>query len=143
MNYCDYCPKNNHEFNRNKIIYDEEVNNYENIIKNYENKIIDNNKELDSFIKKIEEILTIIKNQIKASQTNQLIKINFQKELIETYKYMKNQKNLNYQIIENVRNIMKLSIKIELNQNINNIIYKNSILLDNFINEIKYELGII
>ena len=143
MNYCDYCPKNNHEFNRNKLIYDEEVNNYENIIKNYENKIIDNNKELDSFIKKIEEILTIIKNQIKATQTNQLIKIYFQKELIETYKYMKNQKNLNYQIIENVRNIMKLSIKIELNQNINNIIYKNSILLDNFINEIKYELGII
>ena len=56
---------------------------------------------------------------------------------------MKNQKNLNYQIIENVRNIMKLPIKIQLNQNINNIIHKNNILYDEFINEIKYELGII
>ena len=80
---------------------------------------------------------------IKTSQNNQSIEINFQKELINTYKYMKNQKNLNYQIIENVRNIMKIPIKIELNQKINNIIKKNNILYDEFINEIKYELGII
>ncbi len=52
-------------------------------------------------------------------------------------------RNLNYQIIENVRNIMELPIKIELNKNINNIIQKNNILYDNFINEIKYEIGII
>ena len=38
---------------------------------------------------------------------------------------------------------MKLPIKIKLNQKINNIIQKNNILYDNFINEIKYELGII
>ena len=107
------------------------------------NKNNNNNQELNSFVKKIEELLKTIKNMIKTSQNNQSIEINFQKELIKTYKYMKEQKNLNYQIIENVRNIMKLPIKIELNQNINNIIQKNNILYDNLINEIKYELGII
>ena len=43
---------------------------------------------------------------IKTSQNNQSIEINFQKELINTYNYMKNQKNLNYQIIENPRKIL-------------------------------------
>ena len=38
---------------------------------------------------------------------------------------------------------MKFPIKIELNQNINNIIQKNNILYDNFIKEIKYELGFV
>ena len=72
---------------------------------------------------------------IKTSQNNQSIEINFQKELINTYKYMESQYNLNYQIIENI--IMKLPIKIKLNPNIKNIIYKNNIFYDNFINEIK------
>ena len=143
MNYCVYCPKDKHEFNIYKLIYDEEMNSYEEIIKNYENKIYTNNQKLKSFISKIEELLTIIKKTVKTSQINQSIQINFQKELINTYKYMKNQKNLNYQIIENVRNILKLPIKVELNQNINNIIYKTNIFLDNLIKEIKYELGIV
>ena len=56
---------------------------------------------------------------------------------------MKNQKNLNYQIIENVRNIMKLNIKTQMNNNIKNIIDKNDILFDEFIKGIKIELGII
>ena len=119
------------------------MNNYLNIINDYENKINNNNHELSLFVNKIEDLLKTIKNMIKTSQNNQSIEINFQKELINTYKYMKDQKNLNYQIIENVRNNMKLPIKIELNQNINNIIKKNNILYDNFINEIKLELGII
>jgi hypothetical protein len=38
---------------------------------------------------------------------------------------------------------MKSTIKIELNQNVNNIIKKNNSFYDNFINEIKYELVII
>ena len=38
---------------------------------------------------------------------------------------------------------MKLNINIELNKDINDIIHKNNILYDNFINEIKYKLGII
>ena len=80
---------------------------------------------------------------IKTSQLNQSIQIDFQKELINTYKFMKNEKNLNFQIIENVRNIMKIPIKIELNADINEIIRKNNILYEDFINEIKYKLGII
>ena len=63
---------------------------------------------------------------IKTSQNNQSIEINFQKELINTYNYYKNQKNLNYQIIENVRNIMKLPIKFKLNKNFEKIVRKNN-----------------
>ena len=143
MNYCEYCPKNKHNFNRNELIYQEEMNNYLNIINNYENEINNNNQELNLFVKRLEELLKIIKNLIKTSNINQSIEINFQKELIMTYKQMKNQKNLNYQIIENVKNIMKLPIKINLNQNINNIIQKNNNLLFNFLNKIKSELDII
>ena len=106
MNYCDYCPKSKHEFDGHKLIYDEEMNDYLEIINNYENKINNNNQELNLFVKKIEDLLKTIKNLIKNSHINQLIKINFQKELINTNKYMKYQKNLNYQIIQNVRNIM-------------------------------------
>ena len=142
-NYCDYCPKDAYEFNRHKLIYEKEMNEYLNKINNYENQINNNNQELNLFVKKIEELLKTIKNMIKTSQNNQSTEINFQKELINTYNYMENQKNLNYQIIENVRNIMKLPIKIKLNENINNIIKKKNILYNNFINEIKCELGII
>ena len=109
------------------------MNHYLQIIKNYEDKINNNNQELNLFVKKIENLLITIKNMIKTSQINQQTEIQFQKEIINTYKYMKEQKNLNYQIIENVRNIMKLPIKIELNKNINNIIKKNNLLYDNFI----------
>ena len=119
------------------------MNKYEEIIKKYENKLNNNNEELNIFINKIEDLLKTIKNMIKTSQLNQSIQIDFQKELINTYKYMKNEKNLNFQIIENVRNIMKIPIKIELNADINEIIHKNNILYENFINEIKYKLGII
>ena len=35
MNYCDYCPKNKHEFKRHDLIYDEELNLYLEIINNY------------------------------------------------------------------------------------------------------------
>ena len=38
---------------------------------------------------------------------------------------------------------MKLPIKFKLNQNVEKIIEKNNDLFDNFINEIKCELGII
>ena len=120
----NYCPKNSHDFKQNKLIYEEEMNHYLQIIKNYEDKINNNNQELNLFVKKIENLLITIKNMIKTSQINQQTEIQFQKEIINTYKYMKEQKNLNYQIIENVRNIMKLPIKIELNKNINNIIKK-------------------
>ena len=144
-NYCDYCPneKTCDLFNRHKLIYEKEMNGYLETINNYENKINNNNQELNEFVKKIEELLNTIKNMIKTSQNNQSIEINFQKELINTYNYYKNQRNLNYQIIENVRNIMKLPIKFKLNQNVDRIIEKNNDLFDNFINEIKYELGII
>ena len=90
----------------------------------------------------IEKITPVIEN---AAIKNGVIpiEIDFQKEIINTYKYMKEQKNLNYQIIENVRNIMKMPIKTELNKNIMNIINKNDILIENFIDEIKLELNII
>ena len=107
-NYCDYCSNYLHKFKRHKLIYDEEMNKYEEIIKKYENKLNNNNEELNIFINKIEDLLKTIKNMIKTSQLNQSIQIDFQKELINTYKFMKNEKNLNFQIIENVRNIMKL-----------------------------------
>ena len=142
-NYCNYCTDNQHDFKRYKFIYDEEMNNYLNIIKKYEDKIKNNNQKLNLFAKKIEDLLETIKNLIKNSQINESIEINFQKEIINTYKYMKEQKNLNYQIIENVRNIMKMPIKTELNKNIMNIINKNEILIENFIDEIKLELGIL
>ena len=142
-NYCDYCPKYYHEFNRNKLIYEKEMNEYLEKINNYENKIKNNNQELNSLVDKIENLLKTIKNMIKTSQINQSIEINFQKEIINTYNFMKEQKNLNYQIIQNVRNIMNLPINLELNKNIINIIKKNNILYDNFSNEIKNELGII
>ena len=142
MNYCDYCPKYSHEFERHQLIYEKEMNEYLEIIKNCENKINNNNKELNLFINKIEDLLKIIKNIIKTSQINQLIEINFQKEIINTYIYMKDKKNLNYQIIENVRNIIKYPIKTELNKDINDIIYKYNNLYNNFTNEIKNKLSI-
>ena len=59
-NYCDYCPKDLHEFNRHKLIYEKEMNNYLNIINNYENKINNNFQELKLFVNKIEELLKTI-----------------------------------------------------------------------------------
>ena len=102
MNYCDYCPKKNHQFNKHKFIYEEEMNEYLQMINNYEKSIDNNNQELKSFVNKLEELLKTIKDLIKTSHINKSLEINFQKELINTYKYMKDEKNLNYQIIENV-----------------------------------------
>ena len=51
---------------------------------NYSNLIIYNKETFKPEI--------IIKNMIKTSQNNQSIEINFQKELINTYNYMKKQK---------------------------------------------------
>ena len=140
-NYCNYCSNSNSDdFKKYKFIYDEEMNKYLKINKNYEDQINNNKQKLNSFVKKIEELVLIIKNIIKTSYINQSIEIDFQKEIINTYKYMKEQKNLNYQIIENVRNVMKIPIKTELNENINSI---NEKVYDNFINEIKYKLNMI
>lgn len=145
-NYCNYCPKDSHKFIMDEFIYDKELNDYLEKIKNYENNINNNNNELTSFIIKIENTLTDIKNMVKISEDNLLTQINFQKELINIYKYMKEKKNLNHQIIQNVRNIMKLPIKLDLLEDINNIIKKNSMIYENcinFVDEIKYKLGMI
>ena len=142
-NYCNYClNSNSHDFKKFNFIFDEEMNKYLQIIKKHENKINENKQKLNSIVKKFEELIKIIKNIIKTSYINQSIEIDFQKEIINTYKLMKDQKNLNYQIIENVRNVMKIPIKTELNKNVKKIIKKNDILYENFITEIKYELDI-
>ena len=110
INLCDDCKLNhlNHDIiNLNSFKFNKKE------IEEYEDKIKENEKNFNKFFEKVKDIykefekyqINLI-NSIRRFRKINLIQINLCKSLIEEYKIINNKNSLNYEIIENIKNII-------------------------------------
>ena len=108
INICDYCAQDEHEndniikfkyLKKNEI---EEIKN--NIYKTKENLNLFT-KKINTFILNLKQIIKDINKEFSIFKENNELEINLWKDLINIYELKKKNYNLNYQIIENVKNI--------------------------------------
>ena len=110
INLCDDCKLNhlNHDIiNLNSFKFNKKE------IEEYEDKIKENEKNFNKFFEKVKDIykefekyqINLI-NSIRRFRKINLIQINLCKSLIEEYKIINNKNNLNYEMIENIKNII-------------------------------------
>ena len=119
-NICDFCEHKNHNIEKYEIIEDNYLNDFKNKIKNSE----DNLKRITEEIKKFEE--DIIKHFKRLQEINE-IEIKFLKDLLNIYESNMKEGKINYQIIQNIKNIQFNDITIGFDK------YKIRFLKDSFI----------
>ena len=126
-NICDFCEDNNHNIEKYKKIEDNYLNDFKNKIKNSEDNLKRIAKEINDVIegvKKFEE--DIIKHFKRYKEINE-IEIKFLKDLLNIYESNMEEGKINYQIIQNIKNIQFNDIKIGFDE------YKIRLLKDSFI----------
>ena len=139
-NYCIYCKNENAK--QYKLFSEDEINNFKEKIKVNEEIINNSDNKIYDFINKVQDLLDSIKSLVDSSQKNRKTQIQFQKEILNTYSKMEDDKNLNIQVINNVKNIMQLEINTNLNNDINKIIEESDAVVQKLLDKVKFKLGV-
>ena len=115
-NICDFCEHNNHNIEKYEKIGDNYLNDFKNKIRNSEDNLKRITEEINEVIieiKKFEE--HIIKHFKRYKEINE-IEIKFLKDLLNIYESNREEGKINYQIIQNIKNIQFNDVKIKFDK---------------------------
>ena len=113
-NICNYCLLEEHKNHNYETFINlkKEIDNFENDINNAKNKLFVFKNNVNKFLMKLFELIKNMKNKLKSYLEIHEIEFNMLEDLIRTYKLKEENKRLNYQIIYNIKNVIKFN-KIE------------------------------
>ena len=121
LNYCKNCNLNicsncidqheNHKIENLKknLIQDDEIERYRKLIKTSENHLNNVQKVYNNIINDLKRKIDILQKELKEYIMNNNLEIKFTKEILSIYQNEESVKNINYQIIMNVRNNLRFS----------------------------------
>lgn len=106
-NICDYCENNNHKGDQIEkyFIGEKQLEILENNIKKAKDNLIKMSNYIDLYISKLLILIDEIKIEFNIFKNNNESEIKLCQDLINIYKLKKEKKELNYQIIQNIKNI--------------------------------------
>ena len=122
QNICNICKQNEHEGDQiEDFIYlkNSEIELLEENIRKSQNNLDSFSNNFKSFISNLKQIIDELKKAFDKYKENTELEILLAKDLIKIYDFKKKNNSLNYQIIQNVKNITfnnNINIGIELNQ---------------------------
>ena len=122
-NICYFCKieeHKNHEIEELKYLKENEMDIIKNNIKNIEENYNLFSKEVNSFISYLKQLIEEITIEFNLFKENNELEIKLSKDLINIYELKKKEFNLNYQIIQNVKNI-SFNGNINFEYNLNNV----------------------
>ena len=113
-NICNYCIQEGHkDHNFEKFInLKREIDNFENDINNARNALFNLKRNVHKFLTTLYELIKEINRKFKSYLEIHEIEFNMLQDLINTYRLKETKKNFNYQIIYNIKNVIKFN-KIE------------------------------
>ena len=113
-NICYYCVQEEHKYhNCNKFSnIKREIDNLENDINNAKNNLFNLNNDMKKFLAKLYELIKELNKKLKSYLEINTIELKMLDDLIKTYKLKEEKKQLNYQMIYNIKNVIKFN-KIE------------------------------
>jgi hypothetical protein len=113
INICSHCLEEHESHNTEQlskvIIEQKEIEKYKNLIKASENHINLIQNIMNTIINELKEKIDNLQKLHKGYEEINNLEIKFAKEIISTYQIEDNNKNMNYQIIINLRNNLKFS----------------------------------
>ena len=119
-NICQYCKQEKHKGDEIKdIIYikNEQFEKIKNKIENSEKKLNDLSKNISSFISYLKKLIKQIRTEFDKFKNKNELEMKIAYDIINIYEYKKNNNSLNYQIIQNVNNIIFNNIDFNFEKN--------------------------
>ena len=148
-NICYYCKYDIHEgdsIEDLKLIKRNEIDNFKNKINNIKNNFNKFLNELNLFISNLDTLIKELKEEFEKFKENNTLKLSLIYDLINIYEFKKKENDLNYQIIENIRNIISKEFNFETSQN--NILKIQNTIINEFYtkkidlnNEKEFQIG--
>ena len=151
-NICSRCEQDGHEgheIEKFKFIKKQEIENYENLIKKWNENLSNISTIMTSSLEIFQKSFKQIKDKFSLLKENYELQIKLFQDIIKTYKLNEKQNTLNYQIIQNIKNIdlnkdefnsnKILEIKNKIDEQFNELFKLKNKLVKNNINEKKEE----
>ena len=130
-NICSRCEQDGHEgheIEKFKFIKKQEIVNYENLIKKWNENLSNISTIMTSSLEIFQKSFKQIKDKFSLLKENYELQIKLFQDIIKTYKLNEKQNTLNYQIIQNIKNI-------RLNDGFSNFILDRVLEIKNKIDE--------
>ena len=119
-NICQYCKQDKHDCDEIKefvYIKKEQFKMIKNNLSNSEKKLINLTNNIDSFISYLQTLIEQIRNEFKKYKEKNQLEIKIGNDIIDRYEDKKEKNCLNYQIIQNTKNITFNNIDFIFEQN--------------------------
>ena len=137
QNICNRCKLEKHNYDNIEnfsLLENDFINNLKNNIKNTENNLIKLSKKVENFISNLKQLSDGIKNEFINFKHKNEIELRLADDLIQIYEKKKQENSLNYQIIQNVKNLIikDVDIDIDFNKNIDLLLEIKEMLIQKF-----------